>query len=119
MSARVETFKYDDSTVRKFAFATILWGLVATLVGLYLALLLVKPGLGFGLPQLSFGRLRPLHTNAAIFAFAGNAMFAAIYYSSQRLLKARMWSDALSKFHFWGWQAIIVAAALTLPMGIT
>jgi cytochrome c oxidase cbb3-type subunit I/II len=119
MSARVETFKYDDSTVRKFAFATILWGLVATLVGLYLALLLVKPGLGFGLPQLSFGRLRPLHTNAAIFAFAGNAMFAAIYYSSQRLLKARMWSDALSRFHFWGWQAIIVAAALTLPMGIT
>ncbi|HWP04820.1 MAG TPA: cytochrome-c oxidase, cbb3-type subunit I [Polyangiaceae bacterium] len=119
MSARIETFKYDDSIVRKFAFATILWGLVATLVGLYLALLLVKPGLGFGLPQLSFGRLRPLHTNAAIFAFAGNAMFAAIYYSSQRLLKARMWSDGLGKFHFWGWQAIIVAAALTLPMGIT
>ena len=119
MSAKVETFKYDDATVRKFAFATILWGLVATLIGLWLALMLVKPSLSFGLPQLSFGRLRPLHTNAAIFAFAGNAIFAAIYYSSQRLLKARMWSDALSKFHFWGWQAIIVAAALTLPMGIT
>ncbi len=119
MSEKVETFKYDDATVRKFAFATILWGLVATLVGLYLALMLVKPGLSFGLPQLSFGRLRPLHTNAAVFAFAGNAVFAAVYYSSQRLLKARMWNDALSKFHFWGWQAIIVAAALTLPMGIT
>ena len=119
MSAQIETFKYDDATVRKFAFATILWGLVATLVGLYLALMLVMPNLSFGVPQLSFGRLRPLHTNAAIFAFAGNAIFAAIYYSSQRLLKARMWSDALSKFHFWGWQAIIVSAALTLPMGIT
>ncbi len=119
MSGKVETFKYDDATVRKFAFATILWGLVATLIGLWLALMLVKPSLSFGLPQLSFGRLRPLHTNAAIFAFAGNAIFAAIYYSSQRLLKARMWSDALSKFHFWGWQAIIVSAALTLPMGIT
>ncbi|HWA74012.1 MAG TPA: cytochrome-c oxidase, cbb3-type subunit I [Polyangiaceae bacterium] len=119
MSAKSETFTYDDATVRKFAAATALWGLVATLVGLYLALMLVKPELSFGLPQLTFGRLRPLHTNAAIFAFAGNAIFAAIYYSSQRLLKARMWSDALSNFHFWGWQAIIVAAAVTLPMGIT
>jgi cytochrome c oxidase cbb3-type subunit I/II len=105
--------------VRKFAFATILWGLVATLAGLYLALILVRPEWSFGLAQLTFGRLRPLHTNAAIFAFAGNAIFAAIYYSSQRLLKARLWSDTLSRFHFWGWQAIIVAAALTLPMGIT
>ncbi len=119
MSGKVETFKYDDATVRKFAFATIIWGLVATLIGLWLALMLVKPSLSFGLPELSFGRLRPLHTNAAIFAFAGNAIFAAIYYSSQRLLKARMWSDALSRFHFWGWQAIIVSAALTLPMGIS
>jgi cytochrome c oxidase cbb3-type subunit I/II len=119
MSEAVETFKYDDSTVRKFAFATILWGLVATLAGLYLALILVRPEWSFGVAQLTFGRLRPLHTNAAIFAFAGNAIFAAIYYSSQRLLKARMWSDTLSRLHFWGWQAIIVAAALTLPMGIT
>ena len=119
MSEPVETFEYDDAIVRKFAFATILWALVATLAGLYLALLLVKPSLSFGLPQLTFGRMRPLHTNAAIFAFAGNAMFAAIYYSSQRLLKARMWSDALSRLHFWGWQAIIVAAAVTLPLGIT
>ncbi|HEX2873399.1 MAG TPA: cytochrome-c oxidase, cbb3-type subunit I [Polyangiaceae bacterium] len=119
MSSEVEKFNYDDAVVRKFAFATAAWGVVATLVGLWLALMLVMPQLSFGLPQLTFGRLRPLHTNAAIFAFAGNAVFAAIYYSSQRLLKARMFSDALSKFHFWGWQAIIVAAALTLPFGIT
>jgi cytochrome c oxidase cbb3-type subunit I/II len=119
MSTEVERFTYDDAIVRKFAFATIVWGLVATLAGLWVALMLVAPSLSFDLPFLSFGRLRPLHTNAAIFAFAGNAIFAAIYYSSQRLLKARMWSDRLSAFHFWGWQAIIVAAALTLPFGIS
>ena len=119
MSPAPETFTYDDAIVRKFAFATIAWGLVATLIGLYLAVILVAPGLSFGMPELTFGRLRPLHTNAAIFAFAGNAIFAAIYYSSQRLLKARTWSDKLSQFHFWGWQAIIVAAAVTLPLGIT
>src|SRR5215203_6810752 len=119
MPAAVERFEYDDAVVRKFAFATAIWGVVATLVGLWLAVMLVMPQLSFGLPQLTFGRLRPLHTNAAIFAFAGNAIFAAIYYSSQRLLKARMFSDALSNFHFWGWQLIIVAAALTLPFGIT
>jgi cytochrome c oxidase cbb3-type subunit I/II len=72
-----------------------------------------------GLPWISFGRLRPLHTNAVIFAFAGNAIFTAVYYSSQRLLKARMWSDLLSRVHFWGWQGIIVAAAITLPLGLT
>jgi cytochrome c oxidase cbb3-type subunit I/II len=119
MATEVEKFSYDDAVVRKFAFATAVWGVVATLVGLWLALMLVMPQLSFGLPQLTFGRLRPLHTNAAIFAFAGNAIFAAIYYSSQRLLKARMFSDALSNFHFWGWQLVIVAAALTLPFGIT
>src|SRR6188768_2237911 len=119
MSNEVEKFNYDDAVVRKFAVATAAWGVVATLAGLWLALILVKPELTFGLPELTFGRLRPLHTNAAIFAFAGNAIFAAIYYSSQRLLKARMWSDRLSAFHFWGWQAIIVSAALTLPFGIT
>ena len=119
MNTRLEEFSYDDAIVRKFTFATILWGLTATLVGLFIALELVLPGLSAGLPFLSFGRLRPLHTNAAIFAFAGNAVFTAVYYSSQRLLKARMFSDKLSAFHFWGWQAIIVAAALTLPFGIT
>jgi cytochrome c oxidase cbb3-type subunit I/II len=119
MSTHTEKFNYDDGTVRKFVFATAFWGVVATLVGLWLAVMLVAPSLNFGLAQLSFGRLRPLHTNAAIFAFAGNGIFAAIYYSSQRLLKARMFSDKLSRFHFWGWQAIIVSAALTLPFGIT
>ncbi|MCL4136557.1 UNVERIFIED_CONTAM: hypothetical protein GTU68_025357 [Idotea baltica] len=101
-----------------FALATLVWGLVATLAGVVVAILLVAPQLTF-VEYISFGRLRPVHTNAAIFAFAGNAIFAAVYYSTQRLCKARMWSDALSQLHFWGWQAIIVAAAITLPMGIT
>src|SRR6476620_465714 len=119
MHTKLEQFSYDDDVVRKFTFATVVWALVATLVGLFIALELVMPGLSAGLPFLSFGRLRPLHTNAAIFAFAGNAVFAAVYYSSQRLLKARMFSDTLSRIHFWGWQAIIVSAALTLPFGMT
>ena len=119
-----ESFSYDDGIVRMFLAATILWAIVATVAGLLVGLLLVLPNLWQGLDprigsMLSFGRLRPLHTNAAIFAFAGNAIFAAIYYSTQRLCKCRMWSDLLSRLHFWGWQAIIVAAAVTLPMGIT
>jgi cytochrome c oxidase cbb3-type subunit I/II len=117
-SVEMETFKYDDAIVRMFVTATIVWGLVGTLAGLIVAVLLVRPEWS-GLQWISFGRLRPLHTNAAIFAFAGNAIFAAIYYSTQRLCKARMWSDLLSRLHFWGWQAIIVAAAITLPLGIT
>jgi cytochrome c oxidase cbb3-type subunit I/II len=116
---RLESFSYDDAIVRKFTLATVLWGVVGMLVGLILALQLAIPQLNLGLPWTSFGRLRPLHTNAVIFAFAGNGIFAAIYYSSQRLLKARMFSDLLSALHFWGWQAIIVSAAITLPLGIT
>jgi cytochrome c oxidase cbb3-type subunit I/II len=119
MSTTVERFTYDDATVRKFVFATIGWGIVAMLVGVTLALQLASPGFNLDTSWLSFGRLRPLHTNAAIFAFAGNAVFAAIYYSTQRLLKARTFSDRLSKIHFWGWQLIIVSAAVTLPLGIT
>ncbi len=115
----MEQFSYDDGIVRMFATATIIWGLVAMLVGVIVAVILVLPALTGGLPWIAFGRLRPLHTNAAIFAFAGNAIFAAIYYSTQRLCKTRMWSDTLSHLHFWGWQAIIVAAAVTLPLGIT
>jgi cytochrome c oxidase cbb3-type subunit I/II len=118
-AAAVENFSYDDGIVRLFVAATIIWGVVATLAGVIVALLLVLPWLSDGLPWITFGRLRPLHTNAAIFAFAGNAIFAAIYYSTQRLCKARMWSDKLSRIHFWGWQAIIVAAAVTLPLGLT
>ncbi len=115
---KLDQFSYDDKIVRMFALATLVWGLVATLVGLMVAILLVAPELTF-VEYISFGRLRPLHTNAAIFAFGGNAIFAAVYYSTQRLCKARMWSDSLSHLHFWGWQLIIVAAAITLPMGIT
>ena len=115
----IESFSYDDDIVRKFVTATIVWGFVATLVGLIVAILLVLPTITGGMPWFSFGRLRPLHTNAAIFAFAGNGIFAAIYYSTQRLCKTRMWSDSLSRLHFWGWQLIIVAAAITLPLGVT
>ena len=118
-TAALESFKYNDHVVRQFLLAMYSWGIVAFLVGIYAAILLMAPSMGFGLKPLSFARLRPLHTNAAIFAFAGNAIFACVYYSTQRLCKARMWSDTLSKLHFWGWQAIIVSAALTLPFGIT
>ena len=115
----MESFSYDDGIVRMFAFATLLWALVGTLAGLIVAVLLVLPESTVGSEYLSFARLRPLHTNAAIFAFAGNAIFTAVYYSTQRLCKCRMWSKALSLLHFWGWQLIIVAAAVTLPLGIT
>ena len=117
--AVLERFVYDDRIVRAFMTATMIWGLVAFAAGLFIAVQLAFPVANLGLPFTSFGRLRPLHTNAAIFAFAGNAIFAAIYYSTQRLCKARMFSDKLSWAHFWGWQAIIVSAALTLPLGIT
>ncbi|MBI5600211.1 MAG: cytochrome-c oxidase, cbb3-type subunit I [Gemmatimonadetes bacterium] len=118
MNARLDSFSYDDEIVRKFLWATMIWGLVGFLIGLIIAIQLPLPGFNAA-PYLTFGRLRPLHTNAVIFAFAGNAFFCGAYYSTQRLLKARMWSDALSKVHFWGWQAIIVAAAITLPLGFT
>ena len=115
----LDAFTYDDAIVRLFAWATVIWGIVAFLVGVIIAVQLAFPAANMGISFLSFGRLRPLHTNAAIFAFAGNAIFAAVYYSTQRLCKARMWSDRLSRLHFWGWQAIIVSAALTLPLGVT
>ena len=116
--SRFEVFTYDDRIVRWFVLATVLWGFVGMLVGALIALQLPFPEANIG-PYLTFGRLRPLHTNAVIFAFAGNGIFAAIYYSTQRLCKARMFSDVMSKVHFWGWQSIIVAAAITLPLGIT
>ncbi len=112
-----EKIRYDDATVRRFVTATIVWGAVGMVVGLWIALQLAAPQLNIG-KYFTFGRLRPLHTNAVIFAFAGNAIFAAVYYSSQRLLKARP-VEWLSKLHFWGWQLIIVAAAITLPLGYT
>ena len=121
----LEKFQYDNKIVRNFAFATIIWGVVGMLVGLWVALLMVFPqwnvtgAAGKETIGLTFGRLRPLHTNAVIFAFVGNGIFMGYYYSLQRLLKARMASDMLSKIHFWGLQLIIVAAALTLPLGMT
>ncbi len=115
----VQQFRYDNKIVQKFLYATMLWGVVGMLVGLLLAFMFLFPNLTDGISWLSFGRLRPLHTNAVIFAFVGNAIFAGVYYSTQRLLKARMFSDVLSNINFWGWQLIIVAAAITLPLGYT
>lgn len=117
--SNIEHFKYDNGIVRKFALASIIFGVIGMLVGLLLALQLVFPALNFDLPYTTYGRIRPLHTNAVIFAFVGNGIFMGVYYSLQRLLKAPMYSKFLSNFHFWGWQAIILAAAVTLPLGIT
>jgi cytochrome c oxidase cbb3-type subunit I/II len=121
----LEKFQYDNKIVRNFALATIIWGVVGMLVGLWVALLMVFPqlnksiGAGQEAIGFTFGRLRPLHTNAVIFAFVGNGIFMGYYYSIQRLLKTRMASDVLSKIHFWGWQLIIIAAVITIPLGMT
>ncbi|NOY06230.1 MAG: cytochrome C oxidase Cbb3, partial [Chlorobi bacterium] len=114
----LETFRYDNKIVRMFFIATVFWGIVGFLVGLTIALQLPIPGLNLS-AGTAFGRLRPLHTNAVIFAFVGNGMFVGYYYMIQRLLKARNYSDLLSRIHFWGWQLIIVAAAVTLLAGYT
>lgn len=116
---KVETFKYDNRIVRAFAIATVIWAVVGMSAGLLAAVQLFFPAANLNLQFISFGRLRPLHTNAVIFAFIGNGMFMGIYYSLQRLCKARMFSDRLSWINFWGWNAIIVAAAVTLPLGLT
>ncbi len=115
----LEKFSYDNEIVRKFGIATMLWGVVGMLVGVIIATQLFLPALNLGIPYITFGRIRPLHTNAVIFAFVGNAIFMGIYHSLQRLCKARMFSDMLSNIHFWGWQLIIVAAAISLPLGLT
>jgi cytochrome c oxidase cbb3-type subunit I/II len=115
----MQQFHYDNKIVKNFLYATMFWGVIGMTVGLMLAFLFIFPNYMEGISWLSFGRLRPLHTNAVIFAFVGNAIFAGIYYSSQRLLKARMFNDTLSKINFWGWQLIIVGAAITLPLGYT
>ena len=114
----IDQFSYDNKTVRNFAIATIIWGVVGMLVGVIIASQLFEPALNIT-QYGTFGRIRPLHTNAVIFAFVGNAIFTGVYYSLQRLLKARMFNDTLSAIHFWGWQSIIVAAAITLPLGMT
>ncbi|AOM79067.1 cytochrome-c oxidase, cbb3-type subunit I [Pedobacter steynii] len=114
-----DKFYYDNKIVRNFAVATIVWGIIGMTVGLLIAMQLFKPALNMGSQYTTFGRIRPLHTNAVIFAFVGNAIFMGVYYSLQRLLKARMFSDVLSKIHFWGWQLIIVSAVITLPLGFS
>jgi len=115
----LERFSYDNKIVKQFGIATIVWGVVGMLVGLLIASQLFYPALNFNLQFTTFGRVRPIHTNAVIFAFVGNAIFMGVYHSLQRLCKARMYSDVLSKIHFWGWQLIIVAAAVTLALGFT
>jgi cytochrome c oxidase cbb3-type subunit I/II len=115
----LQKFSYDNKIVKAFIVATVVFGLVGMLVGLTAAIQLFYPVFNFDFQYTTFGRIRPLHTNAVIFAFVGNAMFAGIYYSLQRLLKTRMYSDVLSWINFWGWQLIILAAAVTLPLGLT
>ncbi len=110
---------YDNKIVKQFAIATVFWGLIGMTVGLWIALELVFPQLNMGIPQITFSRDRPIHTNAVIFAFVGNGIFMGVYYSLQRLCKTRMFSDLLGKIHFWGWQLIIVLAAVSLSMGYT
>jgi cytochrome c oxidase cbb3-type subunit 1 len=110
---------YNYKVVRQFAIMTVVWGIVGMLVGVIVAAQFIWPDLTFGIPFLSFGRLRPLHTNAVIFAFGGCALFATSYYVVQRTCHTRLFSDALAGFTFWGWQLIIVLAAITLPLGIT
>ena len=116
---QLEKFHYDNKIVKYFANATAIWGLVGMTAGLWVAIQFYLPAASLDYPGTTFGRLRPIHTNAIIFAFVGNCMFTGIYYSLQRLCKARMFSDKLSWVHFWGWQSIIVAAAVTLFLGFT
>jgi cytochrome c oxidase cbb3-type subunit 1 len=110
---------YNDKVVRQFAVMTVVWGIVGMLVGVIIATQLYWPDLTFGVPWLSYGRLRPLHTNAVIFAFGGSALFASSLYVVQRTCHVRLLSDKLASFVFWGWQLVIVGAAITLPLGMT
>lgn len=116
---QAEQFYYDNKVVKQFAIATVFWGIIGMLAGLYAAIAMYYPAISFDYAPTTFGRLRPVHTNAVIFAFVGNGIFMGAYYSLQRLCKARMFSDLLTKIHFWGWQLIIVAAAITLFAGYT
>ncbi|WP_207432023.1 cytochrome-c oxidase, cbb3-type subunit I [Sabulibacter ruber] len=115
----VETFYYDNKIVRDFAYATLFWGVAGMLIGVIIAFQLARPELNMDTEYTTFGRVRPLHTNAVIFAFVGNGIFMGVYYSLQRLCKTRMYSDVLSKIHFWGWQLVILSAVITLPLGLT
>jgi cytochrome c oxidase cbb3-type subunit 1 len=110
---------YNDKVVRQFAIMTVVWGIVGMLVGVIIAAQLLWPALNFDVPWLTYSRLRPLHTNAVIFAFGGSALFATSYYIVQRTCHVRLFADKLAAFTFWGWQLVILLAAITLPLGIT
>jgi cytochrome c oxidase cbb3-type subunit 1 len=116
-AGQVEIFNYG--VVRQFTIATVFWGIVGMAVGVLIAAQLIWPELNFNTPWLSYGRLRPLHTNGVIFAFGGSALFATSYYVVQRTCQTRLFSDKLAAFTFWGWQAVLVGAVITLPMGFT
>ena len=103
----LEKFYFDNKIVKQFGVASLFWGVIGMLVGVLIAFQLAYPALNLGLPYTTFGRIRPIHTNAVIFAFVGNAMFGGAYYILQRVLKTRLFSDKLSAIHFWGWQLII------------
>ncbi|EXF47119.1 cbb3-type cytochrome c oxidase subunit I [Pseudomonas sp. BAY1663] len=119
MSTAISETAYNYKVVRQFAIMTVVWGIIGMGLGVFIAAQLVWPWLNFDLPWTSFGRLRPLHTNAVIFAFGGSALFATSYYVVQRTCQARLFSDSLAAFTFWGWQAVIVLAVITLPQGFT
>ncbi|NVK41333.1 MAG: cytochrome-c oxidase, cbb3-type subunit I [Oceanospirillaceae bacterium] len=119
MSTATEHPTYNYRVVRQFAIMTVVWGIVGMAVGVLIAAQLVWPALNFDTPWLTYGRIRPLHTNAVIFAFGGCALFATSYYVVQRTCQVRLFSDGLASFTFWGWQAVIVSAIITLPMGLT
>jgi cytochrome c oxidase cbb3-type subunit 1 len=119
VNAALEHPVYNYKVVRQFAIMTVVWGIVGMFVGVYIAAELVWPALNLNLPWTSFGRLRPLHTNAVIFAFGGCALFATSYYAVQRTCQTRLISDTLASITFWGWQLVIVLAAITLPLGLT
>ncbi|UCB55361.1 MAG: cbb3-type cytochrome c oxidase subunit I, partial [Thiotrichales bacterium] len=114
-----EATTYNYKVVRQFAIMTVVWGIVGMLVGVIIAAQMAWPALNFDIPWLTFGRLRPLHTNAVVFAFGGSALFATSYYVVQRTCHVRLFSDKLAAFTFWGWTLIIVLAAISLPLGIT
>ena len=117
--SNMQATTYNDKVVRQFAIMTVVWGVVGMLVGVIVAAQLTWPELNFGIPWLSYGRLRPLHTNAVIFAFGGSGLFATSYYVVQRTCQVRLFGDKLAAFTFWGWQLVIVAAAISLPLGYT
>src|SRR5262249_18427351 len=114
-----QTETYNDTVVRQFTVMTVVWGIIGMTVGAFIAAELIWPALSFDIPWLSYGRVRPLHTNAVIFAFGGCALMGTSFYVVQRTCHVRLFSDKLAAFVFWGWQAVIALAVISLPMGWT